>query len=147
MIFSSCRFSYTCVFIIHKQARISFKSSSFLGSHKFILTINFQLKGVKVAVSKSRKSSVTSTLSKRSTRLKKSEDVKSHILQQNQKRKEDYKKMKKQRKRAGNASTSMGKFILYLHIYITYLIFLGSWVQFFKLFSCGNTYTFVHVHF
>lgn len=81
--------------------------------------INFQLKGVEVAVSKPRKSSVTKTLSKRSIRLKKSEGVKSDILQQNQKRKEDYKKMKKQRKRAGNASTGMEKIILYL-TYIQY---------------------------
>ena len=66
-----------------------------------------ELKGVKVAVSKSRKSSVTSTLSKRSTRLKKLEEVKSHILQQNQKRKEDYKKMKKQRKRADKLASSL----------------------------------------
>ena len=64
------------------------------------------MKGVEVAVTRSRKSSVVSTASKQSVKSKKSkeplQDNLNILLRQNQQRKEDFKKMKKERKRAGN---------------------------------------------
>ncbi|CAC5407790.1 NUG1 [Mytilus coruscus] len=73
-----------------------------------------ELKRVEVtqmAVTRSRKASVTSATSKKSKKSKTSEELLNEsldtILQQNKKRKDDYKKMRKQRKKADKVSKAL----------------------------------------